>query len=243
MGAADGPDAHKATHIFVTGKKGTGKTELAHVLHRSYPYDKVLVDPNGDVKTTPTAIELGPAPPAHWPPQALLDDALRKTTGATRRYHELVVRPDFGAPTYATDIDRALGMAFSHPGPTEIFIDEAHEAFPTSQMVKRPHARRALRHGRHGTLTQIYATPRPMTITPLTISQADWVYVFMLPNPADRKRVAENIGWDPKDFDEAVFSLGDHEYLRYESGANGGQGELLAFPALPANLIRHHKAA
>jgi DNA helicase HerA-like ATPase len=103
--------------------------------------------------------------------------------------------------------------------------------------------RRALRQGRHQHLTMILATPRPLTVDPLVLSQSDWVYVFRLPNPNDRKRVAESIGWDPKDFDEAVFALGPYEYLRYQADATGGAGDLAHFPPLPPELIRHHKAA
>ena len=81
-----------------------------------------------------------------------------------------------------------------------------------------------------------------MTIDPLCISQADWVYVFKLRSASDRKRVSENIGWDAKEFDAAVHGLGDHEFLRYESAANAGEGELCHFPALPEELILHHKS-
>jgi hypothetical protein len=234
-------DPARSVVVLVVGQKGTGKTELGDVLFRSYPYDKVLLDLNGDMKTEPEAIELDDPPPARWPARAALDRAASERIGRKPRHHTLVYRPDFGDPGYGENIDRAIGLAFSHEGKTACFVDEAHDAFPAGQMIRRPHARRAIRHSRHGTLTLIMATPRPMTITPLCISQADWVYVFKLRSPADRKRVVDNIGWTPKEFDEAIFSLGDHEYLRYEGAANGGAGELLIFPPLPAHLLRHHK--
>ena len=98
--------------------------------------------------------------------------------------------------------------------------------------------RRALRQGRHADLTLILATPRPLTVDPLVLSQADWVYIFKLRNPADRKRVAETIGWDPKDIDAAIADLAPFEYLRFDSAKD----DLAHFPPLPANLIRHHKA-
>jgi len=234
-------DPSKAVQIAVVGRKGSGKTELADALWRSYPYDKLRIDPNGDMINPPDAIALADPPPARWPRRADLERILAERVRRQPRYHTLVYTPDFGEPGYAENIDRAIGLAYAHPGRKALFVDEAHEAFPAAQMVKRPHARRALRHGRHADLTLILATPRALTIDPLCISQADWVYVFALPNPADRRRVADNIGWTPKAFDEAVFSLGRWSYLRYEAAANTGQGELASFPPLPEKLILHHK--
>lgn len=240
-GAARRPDAKRSTQVLVVGQKGTGKTELGDVLFRSYPFDKLLVDVNGDMKVVEEAIVLPDPPPSRWPTRAELEHQAATRLGRPPRFHSLVYRPDFGDPGYGENLDRAIGMAMGHAGRKAVFVDEAHEAFPVTQMVKRPHARRAVRHGRHYTLTLILATPRPMTITTQCISQADWVYVFKLRAPADRRRVADNIGWDPKEFDEAVFSLKEHEYLRYESAANGGEGDLLSFPPLPEHLIQHHK--
>jgi hypothetical protein len=97
--------------------------------------------------------------------------------------------------------------------------------------------RRSLRQGRHREQTLILATPRPVTVDPLVIANANWVYVFKLPNPNDRKRVAETIGWEPKDFDAAVFDLSDFEYLRYD----GKKDELVHLPPLPAEALKHHR--
>lgn len=239
-GGAGALDPKSSLIIFVCGQKKTGKTELAHVLFRSYPFDKLLIDPNGDMKVEPEAIVLPDPPPGRWPTRAELESQAVTKLGRPPRYHSLVYRPDFGDPGYGDNIDRAVGIGYAHEGPTAEMIDEAHDAFPAGQMMKRPHARRAIRHNRHATLTLILATQRALMITPLCISNADWVYIFKLRAPSDRRRVADNIGWDPKEFDEAVFSLKEHEYLRYESAANGGEGELLLFPPLPEHLILHH---
>ncbi len=235
-------DPRRSTHITVVGRKGSGKTELAHALFRSYPYDKLLIDPNGDMLVGEDVIRLADPPPATWPRTKELEGRLGKATRHPR-YHELYYTPDYGDPAYGENIDRALGLALAKPGEKAVMVDEAHDAFPAAQMVKRPHARRTLRHLRHHTMVLIVATPRTMTVDPLMISQADWVYVFRLPGPADRRRVADNIGWTPKAFDEAVFALSTHEYLRYEAAANDGEGELVHFPPLPRDLIVGHKAA
>jgi hypothetical protein len=220
------PDAHKATQIAVVGKKGSGKTEIAWLLFESYPYDRLLIDPNGDIKVDGDDIEeLGVDEiPARWP-SSRFEEGKRQT---------LRFVPDFGSASYVDDIDRTLGLAYTH-GHTCALIDEAHEAAPAGRTP--PHMRRALRQGRHHDLTLILPTPRPMTVDPLVISQADWVYCFRLPNPNDRKRVAETIGWDPKEFDEGIHGLGKFEYLRYDAA----EDDLAHFPALPEHLIAHHK--
>ena len=231
---ARNPDPHKPTQITVVGKKGSGKTELAFLLFDSYPFDRVVVDPNHDIKVPEDTEELEEPVPTRWPGEAFAG-ALSED-GKPKKFKTFVYYPDFGSPYHLEETDRAVGLAYGHPR-TCLFVDEAHEAAPANRTP--PHMRRALRQGRHRKLTLILATPRPLTVDPLVISQADWVYVFKLPNPNDRKRVAENIGWDPKSFDEAVFALGEYEYLRYDAARD----DLAHFPPLPADVIRHHRAA
>ncbi len=224
------PDPRKSTQIFICGKKGSGKTELAKVLFDSYPYDRILVDPNGDIERPEEAEDLEPPIPSRWPGYLFADDPERR-----RERRTLYYMPDFKDPQFAEDLDRVCGLAYSHRR-TCLFVDEAHEAAPSTKTP--PHMRRNLRQGRHHELTQIFATPRAKTVDPLMISNADWVYVFKLPNPDDRKRVAENTGIDPKVFDEGVHALGQYEYLRYDAGANGGEGEWKHYPALPLERLR-----
>lgn len=221
------PDPSKPTQIVIVGKKGFGKTELGWLLFESYPYDRVLIDPNADIKVDPEKTVTLDEIPSRWP-----SHLFEKGERATVRYI-----PDFGATDYLDQIDRAVGMAYAHGPtvPTCVFIDEAHEALPAGRTP--PHCRRALRQGRHQDLSLIFATPRPMTSDPLMTSQADWVYAFKLPNPADRRRVAENIGWDPKEFDAAIFALEKFEYLRYDSA----EDDLAHFPPLPEEKLAHHK--
>ncbi len=222
-------DARRSLHVIVLGRKYTGKTELAYHLWSTYPYDGMVIDPNGDIAVDDDVEDLAGPIPSRWPswPAEELGHKPKR-----RRLHYV---PDFTDPAYADEIDRAVGLAFAHPR-TGLLVDEAHEAFPAALMEKRPHARRALRHSRHRQLTMILATPRALTIDPLCISQADMGYFFKLPQRSDRQRVAENIGWDPRVFDEANQALGDHEYLRWTAADD----DLAHMPALPAHLIRHH---
>jgi hypothetical protein len=223
-------DPHKPAQICVVGRKGSGKTELAYLLFDTYPFDRVAIDPNGDLKMPEDAVELEAPLPSRWP-----GEQVAQIRGDKAKRQTLYFVPDFHEPTYLDDMDRVMGMSFSH-GRCCTFFDEAHEGMPANRTP--PHARRKLRQGRHRENTDIYATPRPMTVDPLMICNADWVYVFDLPNPADRKRVAENTGLPPREMDEAVGQLGEYEYLRYDAARK----DWAHLPALPPDRIRHHKS-
>lgn len=228
---ADGTlDPRKAVQVALVGKRGSGKTELLYRLFDTYPYDRLAIDPNGDLKMPEGTVDLEPPIPARWPGQAF-----EQLHGERRKQQTLYFRPDFHEDGYREDMDRAIGMAYAH-GRCAVLFDEVHEGAPANRTP--PHMRRALRQGRHRELTELFATPRPLTVDPLVIANADVVYVFKLPNPHDRRRVADCIGWDPKDFDQAVSELGEYEYLRYESKTD----DLAHYPALPASVIKHHNA-
>jgi hypothetical protein len=224
-------DPHRPVQVAVLGKKGSGKTELAYTLFDSYPFDRAAEDPNGDLKMPEDTLEVESPVPARWP-----GELYRRQFGERAKRQTLHFMPRFHDPDYLEEMDRFVGMCFAH-GKTCLFFDEVHEGAPANRTP--PHMRRALRQGRHADLTLILATPRPLTVDPLVIAQADWVYVFKLPNPADRKRVADCIGWDPKDFDEAHRGLTEYGYLRYDQARD----DLARFPPLPAQYIRHHKGA
>jgi hypothetical protein len=219
------PDARKAQQIAVVGKKGEGKTELSFLLFDSYPGPKLAIDPNGDLKMPENTLRLELPLPHRWPTAQFPDE---------KRQVALFV-PDPGSPTFLDDVDQAVGLAYAHRGVC-LFVDECHDAFPSTGT--KPHGRRALRQGRHHDLTGIYADLRPMRTDPLVIANADWVYMFKLKNPADRRRCADSIGWNPKDFDDAMEALGPFEYLRYDDEID----DLAHFPPLPEELLKHHKS-
>jgi hypothetical protein len=218
-------DPNKGAHILAVGRKGQGKSVLCRHLFDSFPYDRLVVDITGDVRADLRREGM---------PFTDLTDPLpvRLPVDLDGNSQTFVYVPDVGAPDYLDNIDRAIGLALL-AGKTCLWIDEVGEV--TRAGVTPPNFRRALHHGRHKQLTLILAGPRPVDIDVLCVSQADHVFVFHLPNPADRKRVAENIGWPPKLFDTAVHDLGDHEFLWWCTKTQ----ELTHLPAL--NLS--HKAA
>lgn len=212
-------DPDKGSHIFICGRKGQGKSVLARQLFDSFPYDKLVIDPTGDVRADllregVQVQELSDPLPVRLP---------ASVEGEPRAF---VYVPDPGAVDYLDNIDRAIGLAL-HNRKTLLWIDEVGEV--TRAGKTPPNFRRALHHGRHRQLTLILAGPRPKDVDPLCVSQADHAFVFHLPNPADRARVAENIGWPPKELDRAVHDLGDHEFLWWCTKTQ----ELTHLPALP----------
>jgi hypothetical protein len=81
---------------------------------------------------------------------------------------------------------------------------------------------------------------------PLVVAQSDLVYVFDLPNEADRKTLAGQIGWDARDLSEDIDDLKPYEYLLFDAAAPKPEGDaddmrLLSFPPLPEPVIARIK--
>lgn len=223
------------TGVIVTcfGKKGSGKSIMGLTIFRGYPNDRIVIDVAGDdgptgedvIELKGTVSEL----PKKWPEHLRKDKRQRMTL----RYV-----PDAGSPTYLEDIDAVVGLAMTH-GDCAILIHEVGQAAPANRTP--PHMSRLLQANRHRRVTAIFCGPRPMGVDPLVIGQSDLVYVFEMQVVADRQRVAETIGWNVKEFAEAVDDLGAHEYLRFDSKQEKPQGDepdyrLVHFPALPKEV-------
>jgi hypothetical protein len=219
-------DPGKSTYCSFWGRKGSGKSELARFLFMSYPYDRLVIDPTHDVDLGDEKVDELQAPlPVRWPARA---DNERST---------LHYKPDAGSATYDDDLDRAVGLAYNHRR-SLLWIDEGGEL--GSAHKTGPWFRRVLKMGRHRDLSLFVCDPRPVNVNPLILAQSDFVYVFDLPNPRDRERVAEMIGWDPKAFHDAVLGLPPHAYLRYDARAEDDDDRLIEFPPLPRSALTRH---
>lgn len=207
-------DPAQSNFITILGRKGSGKSELATRLWHGYPYDQLVIDPTGDCRVGLETRDVTAPLPTRFP----VDLEGRRVS--------LRFVPDPGSPTYADDLDRACGLVFRHRR-SMLWVDEVGELTRTGKSA--PNFARILQQGRHRDITLVCCGPRPKTIDPLVVAQADYVYVFQMPNPDDRKRVAEVIGYDPKAFDEAVHDLERFHYLRWDAR----EQELIEFPPLP----------
>jgi hypothetical protein len=241
--------------IVCQGKKHSGKSVLALNLFAGHPGDKVVIDVAGDdgpmgpgvVELRGTVDEL----PGEWP------EHLRPA-----RDQPMILRyaPDAGSPTFLEDMDAVVGLAMKHSRrdkPACVLIHEMGVAAPANKT--KPHMRRAAMHNRHVGLSMILCGPRTLTVEPLLIGQADLVNTFELPNPHDRQRTAEIIGWDPVAFGYYVDQLGRHEYLRFDANEDKPPApppgidprvhavdhpdhRLVHFPALPEDVARRTEA-
>lgn len=237
-------DPSKGVIAVCFGKKRSGKSVMGRLLFDQYPYDRVVIAGNADdgpftdeardiFELHGTVEDL----PRRWP------EHLRREDNAGPRRMTLRYVPDHGSPTALEDVDTVLGMAQAH-GHCAVLVHEVGLVAPVHKVP--PHMMRLLHSNRHDHVTLVLCGPRPIKVDPLVIGQADLVYVFEMQVAADRKRVAETIGWNLRDFDDAVDDLGAHEYLRFD--ANEPKPDpydpakdlrLVHCPKLPDDVVKH----
>jgi hypothetical protein len=226
-------DPSKGTIILCTGKKGSGKSKMGLLHFRSYPGDRVVIDVAGDdgpmgpdvIELTGTVEDL----PTRWP-----EHLRRDKRPMTLRY-----APAASSPTFLEDMDRVTGLVMAH-GHCALMIHEIGRAAPAGQTP--PHMKALLQHNRHRQVTAIFCGPRPQTVDPLVLGQADLVYIFETRVARDQQRIAETIGWNVKDFSGALSELGPHEYLRFDANEGPPQPgdkdmRLVHMDALPEDVV------
>lgn len=233
-------DPHRGIIIDCFGKKRSGKSIMGLLWFRSYAGDKVVIDVAGDDGPIgPDVIELHGTVddlPRRWPEH-------ERQQGPDGRPLPMILRyvPDAGSSTVLEDMDTVVGLAMSGDTPRCILVHEVGRLAIANRTP--PHTSRLLAHNRHnGATTAIFCGPRPKTIDPLVLAQADLGYFFDIPNPADRLRIAEEIGWPVADFTTAMEDLGPHEYLRFDANepkpADGEKDyRLVHFVALPGDVV------
>lgn len=236
-------DPTRGVIIFCAGKKGSGKSILGMLFFKNYPMDRVVIDVAGDdgpigpdvITIEGNAETWGGVPPV-WPEWRREYDSNGRKKPMTLRY-----APDGGSATFLDDVDLVVGMTLAHKTPCALLIHEIGVVAPSGRT--RPHMRRALMHNRHNSATTlILCGPRTMAVDTLVLQQSDLVFIFETKNLADRKRVAESIGWDVNDFHRAVLELGPHECLRYDDNeappeADEEDFRLVHMDALPLDVV------
>ena len=234
--------------ITAFGKKRSGKSVLGLMLAKSYPGDVLVVDVAGDDGPSGSAVHVlrGDVEELsrRWPER-------HRELGPQGQWQRMIVRyvPDPGSKTFAEDVDAVIGIGLAHGKSEEhkghrgacVLIHEIGVVAPVHRT--QPHMRRLLMSNRHSHVTAILCGPRPVDVDPLVLQQSDLVYIFTIMNPNDRRRLAESIGWAPRDIDDAVAELDDHEYLRYDANEgpprDGAEDmRLTSWPALPEDAVK-----
>lgn len=206
--------------IGVFGRKGTGKSTLANMLYRQWPgVDKLCIDVSGDDSPGPASTRVTTAP-------TRMPDPGRDGAGVDLHY---VADP--GSNTYRDDLDRAIGAGlFPRDRAALVLIHEVGEVLPAGQ--SGPNGRILVQQGRHYSCSAILCGPRPQKIDPLALSQCDELFLYDVPNPDDRRRLADAMGLEPRELDEAfrgVRARGRHWFLRYGAADH----DLTLCPPLP----------
>lgn len=182
-------DPTKNQVISFFGRKGSGKSESAKTVFRSWPdTDRVILDVTGDADPGADlhAVKLGNPVPHSLP-------AFDRDEGP--QVYRWIADPH--SDTYRDDLDAALALGlWPRDRPVVMWVDEAGEVFRVNQV--RPHGRTALHQGRHHRLSLLLCCPRAIGVDPLCLAQSDRIVMHDLPHPKDRERIAASIGIKPK---------------------------------------------
>lgn len=223
-------DWTKPMIVSAWGRKGSGKSVFNRNLYDSWPGDKLCIDVNGNADPGPDARPVDRGGDGELPKR--FPDPPAQLPGSPRPGPQnLHLRADPGSATYTEDLDRGIGMAlFPQDHRTLVWAGEVGEFMPTANATL-PSMRRLLMQNRHYRTTALFDGPRPVNVNPLVLAQSDFVAIYRLPNPADKKRVADSIGYPPALFEEACNACWrtEHAYLLWDARA----ARLYDMPPLP----------
>jgi hypothetical protein len=199
--------------IAIFGGTGTGKSILAQVLFHSLPvkHHKLIVDITDSI-IEPTALSFYDPADIPW------DKAWN-----------LRFVPDIDA-----DLEQQINLlyinAFFH-GAVWIWLDEANEVTTAHRTAFG--LRKVLLQGRKAYIGHVSCTPRPADISKSIVTQAQYLVTFPLVDFDDRIRMARYLGMETLEFDEAIGSLGEYEYLFYDVANRN----LYRVPAIPMEVV------
>lgn len=229
-------DLHEALNdgkpkiISAFGRAGSGKSVFMRRLYQSWPGDKLCLDVNGNAEPGADAERISRSDLSkRWP-------TTRAEMGEQSRPRNLHYRADPGSATYVDDLDRAVGMTlFPMDRPVCLWAGEVGELMPNA--TAQPNMRRVLQQNRHHTITALFDGPRPVGVHPLVLAQSRFVAVYEVPNPSDRRRIADSIGYDPAAFDAVHNECQKINGRELEKGADGSPHWYLLWHQLGRQLF------
>lgn len=232
-------DPGRSNIVLCVGTKGSGKSEAARLIFEGWPYDRAIIDITGDARPDDpfTIAFTAPFPPAMPRPGEVYDEEQLKA-GAHRVTAWARIDPRSGTLELDHDAAMQLGLYPKHT-PVLLLVDEYGRMATASKIP--PNVDLALMSSRHYHLTLVLCCPRPTRIPVLTIEQADKVLIFDTPNTDDRERLAKNMGYPFKLFEERyaeTMARGDHAFLLWDKR----QKTLIGCPALPLQTTHGPRA-
>lgn len=183
--------------VFVVGATRSGKSTLTKKLFLSAQAPRLVVDPNDSTLTASVAS-----------PGGTFSDPLRVPDVATARF---VPRDPDDREAY----DALFRWAFERY-PRYVWVDEAGQVAPASGYPKA--VNRYVVQGAKRGLGFIACHTRPREVMRNCISQAAHVFIFALPNPDDRKHIAEIVGLPFGDLVGAIEQLDEKGFLWFDVG-------------------------
>lgn len=205
-----GMDWQKPAIVSAWGAKGSGKSVLNRLLFRSWDLDGVCIDVNGNAEPGEHAEKITAPLPTRFPEGGA-------GLGERPRAKTLHFRAHPGDPKYREQLDQAVGLAlYPQRKRVALWAGEVGELCPNGR--PGPHMRTLLMQNRHYNVTALFDGPRPVHVPPLVLGQSNLVAVFRLPNPRDRERIADEIGFPPKLFHEAAHACWrtEHAFLLWD---------------------------
>lgn len=232
------PDG-SAMFLDMFGRKNSGKSHLAELYARSWPYDGLVINTTGDVDPDhawtlpwPGGEEQIAKRPNGDPVYAVAWPELPE--GRTKAFWNLV--PNRRDPDHRFKTDAAIaalhdaGDKKRHPGaqPRLLWVDEIGEVAKPGKVLSGFDT--VLHQGRHNADWCLFCGPRPVDIETLVLGQADWIFCFALPSVHDVDRIAKTCGIAEADLAELVHGLGEHCFLRIDQATHS----LAVYPPVPA---------
>jgi len=235
-------DPDTANLMTFLGRRQCGKSRAAAFFVDSYPFDRVVIDPNGDmerkgdvdlreaimlvppipsVKMLDDGTGRYPPPPAPWP---------WDTAGPVTLHYV----PDLSSATEREDTDAVVRLAYAR-GRCLLLVDELLRVAEANRTL--PAMDLTLQQFRHRDETVVLCGPRPVGINPLAITQADLVFLFRMRGIQDRKRIAELTGLDLETVTGLLMNLPRYESIVLDDRGGGdadGETVIVSLPPLPA---------